>query len=523
MATIAGLACEQYAIGTAEYEKRYEQFATSSFKSENRMRPALIVFPKTKEDISKVVKHAKRHKIAVAIRTGGHQYSGASSTFAPNIQLDLRTTFQGSDDRHIFEKNGKIFVRTSVSWSLGEFHDFLARYNLFITHGVCIDVGLGGHIQTGGYGLLLRSFGLFGDHIVSLEIIDHNGDVVEVTPTSDKDLFGAILGGSPGNFGVITHFTVQVYRDADYQGARCLKALYWYDEKILKRLLDIGAEMADSADMGINYDYNVLVVSENSQFLSHIPELDARMRKEFPQYYGEDGRPNSPRAIIVYAQWVPLSKDDKCNESWFESIREGCVFDLPTMTRTLSALTGDWMLPVSREFELPFIKGIQTSDSVSLVADDWARWASDRLDAIVKPDNGCHLSSHFMFGGRNSKFKSNASNGTSYSWRDTTVLWTMDIYYTPGHKQDAVEWRTRTLQEGIGPNGKFCKKDRRFLWGSQDGFDLDADWRHYYEDETKYNQLKSVRTRADPDGTFTPNTFSVARNHTCAKTDLSRL
>ncbi|KAF3909431.1 hypothetical protein AA313_de0202234 [Arthrobotrys entomopaga] len=514
MATINGLTCEQCVIGTPEYEKCYEQFATSSYESENRMRPALIVFPKTKDEISKVVKYARDQKIAVAIRTGGHQYSGASSTSAPNIQMDLRTAFQGPDDRHIFEKNEQTFVRTSVSWSLGEFHGYLARYNLFAPHGVCIDVCLGGHIQTGGWGLLTRSLGLFGDHIVSLEMIDHNGNAVEVTPTSDKDLFGAILGGSPGNFGVITHFTVQVYRDADYQGARCFKALYWYDDKTLERLLDIGAEMVNNADMEINYEYNVLVVSESSEFLSHIPELDARMRKEFPQYYGEDGQPNSPRTIIVYAHWVPLSKDDKCNESWFERIREGCVFDLPTMTRPLSALTGDWILPVSREFKLPYIKGIQTSNSTSFVKDDLARWATERVDAIVTPDNGCHISCHFLFLGRNSKLKADASNsnGTSYSWRDSTLLWIFDIYYTAGHKQNAIEWRTRTLSEGIGPNGKFCKKDRRLLWGSQDGFDLDHDWPYYYEDEAKYYKLKSVRTRADPDGTFTPNTFSVARN-----------
>lgn len=163
------------------------------------MEPALIVYPKSKDDISKTIQYANSEKIAIATRTGGHQYSGASSTSAPNIQLDLKTTFQGPEDRQIFENNGETFVRTGVSWPLGEFNSFLGEHGLFVPHGQCTNVHLGGHVQTGGYGQLGRSFGLFGDHVVGLEIVDHQGVPREVTKDNDPELFGAILGGSPGN------------------------------------------------------------------------------------------------------------------------------------------------------------------------------------------------------------------------------------------------------------------------------------------------------------------------------------
>lgn len=107
------------------------------------MTPGLIVYPKNKDDISKTIQYANSQKIAVAIRTGGHQYSGASSTTAPNIQLDLSTTFQAPDDRAVFEKDGEAFVRTSVSWPLGEFNSFLGQHNLFVPHGQCTHVHLG--------------------------------------------------------------------------------------------------------------------------------------------------------------------------------------------------------------------------------------------------------------------------------------------------------------------------------------------------------------------------------------------
>src|ERR1700722_3751791 len=195
MATITGITGNQYTRGTQEYENNRYQYATSSYETENRMNPQLIIQPQNKNDIALALKYAKSQKIAVAIRTGGHQYSGASSTVAPNIQLDLGKTFRGADDRRFFEADGKAFVHTSVSWSLGEFSEFLKSHQIFVPHGQCINVHLGGHVQTGGYGQLGRSFGLLGDHVVSLEVVDHEGNSKEVTRDSDKDLFYAILGG----------------------------------------------------------------------------------------------------------------------------------------------------------------------------------------------------------------------------------------------------------------------------------------------------------------------------------------
>ena len=52
---------------------------------------------------------------------------------------------------------------------------------------------------------MIRTFGLLGDQVLSLEIIDHEGTIKELTKESDPELFHAILGGSPGNLTVITH------------------------------------------------------------------------------------------------------------------------------------------------------------------------------------------------------------------------------------------------------------------------------------------------------------------------------
>jgi hypothetical protein len=131
----------------------------------------------------------------------------------------------------------------------------------------------------------------------------------------------------------------------------------------------------------------------------------------------------------------------------------------------------------------------------------------------VKPEkNQLWLSAQFQcFGGKNSKFITNADNGTSYSWRDSTVCCALDCFYGKGHKQTAEDWHPINDQQAIGPNGKFCRQDRRVLWGSYGSFDLDASWSYYYDDRAKYDRLRKARSVADPDGVFTPNTFCVAR------------
>lgn len=514
MATITGVTGKQYIRGTEEYEHRKYQYATSSYEKERRMDPQLIIYPTNKNDIALALKYAQSKKIAVAIRTGGHQYSGASSTHGANIQLDLNKTFRAAEDRRFFEKDGQAFVRTSVSWSLGSFNAYLKEHEVFVPHGQCDHVHLGGHVQTGGYGQLGRSFGLFGDHVVSLEVVDHAGNFKEVTRKSDPDLFYAILGGSPGNLCVITHFTITVHRDRDYQGSRGVKSIYWYNRKTLENLLDILVEMSDNENFPRNYDYCVSVLSSSCKLLDLVPEIDGKMREEHPELYGDDDIPFWPRMIVVYAQWVPFSKTDVPDMSWFDRIRKDSLFHLKSREKSMSELTGDWIFRNVREFDHPYIKRTHMTNSRTLGADGWAKWVAGRIDAIVKPDdNDCWLSAQLQcFGGRNSKFFTNRDNGTAFSWRDSSVCCTLDCFYEGDKaKKVAEEWHRINGTEGIGPNGKFSKQDKRVLWGSYGSLDLDASWSYYYEDRDKYERLRKARRLADPNGVLTPNTFSVAR------------
>ncbi|KAF9521885.1 hypothetical protein CPB83DRAFT_865169 [Crepidotus variabilis] len=513
MATIQGVTGNQFLPSSKDYPGWQYQYATSTHEFDHDMSPGLIIQPKSKEDIKLVIAYAKAQKKAIAIRTGGHQYSGASSTGKENIQIDLRTTFRTPQDLSYFENGAKSYVRASVSHSLGEFNAYLGTHKVFVPHGQCVEVHLGGHVQTGGYGQLGRSFGLLGDHVVSLEIIDHAGNEKEITKTADPELFYAWLGGSPGNLGVLTHFSIEVHRDSDYVGSLGLRALHLYNPQKLRELLGYLAEMNDNPDFPRNYDLCISILSASFDILGLMGGLDNKMEIEHPEIFGNDGNPAWPRMIVVYAQWVPFSKTDKPDMAWFNRLRNDNWFEGGVEKKPMSELTAKWIFRNTREFDMPYVKRTYLTTSTNLSKNGWVDWVVGRMDEIVAPiNNDQWLSAQLqVFGGKNSMFTKNADNGTAYSWRDSTMCMTIDNFHKPDKKRDAERWGQVNDAQGIGAKGFFSTQDRRVLWGSYGSFDLHESWKYYYDNKEQYERLRRARKVADPDGTFTPNTFAVKR------------
>jgi hypothetical protein len=85
-----------------------------------------------------------------------------------------------------------------------------------------------------------------------VRLVDHEAKIRDIDQSSNPELFNAILGGSPGNFGVITHYTYEVHRDADYEfphtKPKGLKGVWWYSHDTLQALLTQLAKMGDDDD-----------------------------------------------------------------------------------------------------------------------------------------------------------------------------------------------------------------------------------------------------------------------------------
>ncbi|KAI4234330.1 MAG: hypothetical protein L6R40_006807 [Gallowayella cf. fulva] len=523
-----------------QYDANNVEYATSTHQVDHDMFPGLIAFPHNDEDIKKAVTYAKDHGYAISVMSGGHQYSGACSTHGNGIQLNLKSTYKGPDDLVVLPhlpapNSNRPLVYASVSHSLGEFNKFLRSHQFFVPHGQCADVRLGGHAQTGGYGQLGRSFGLFGDHIWGIRMINHEGEIQEVTKGSDPELFYAILGGSPGNFGVITHYTIEVHRDAehDFGGTtrpHGLKGIWLYSELMVKKLLNEVAAMADNLESPRNFDLCVSVLSSSFPMFKLMPELRDNLGAVLERIalaLGVNGDTRWPACVVLYAQWVPMNAEDKYTDkvdAWFKKFRaldnfwDYWCLHISEPVQPMSKMTGEWLFTRSREFDHPYEKRTYMTNSTTLVQDNWVDQVAERIHQVLYPFKNlalwenCFLSVQIQcFGGKHSQYYVNRDNGTSYSWRDSTVCQVLDCFHMDSEqgKALALEWQAGNDKLMCGEHSPYSKQDKRVLWASYGDWDMDKSWPFYYESQAKYERIGRQRFVADPRGTFTPNPFNV--------------
>ena len=504
--------------GTDAYNSANDLYATSTYGKERNMNPGEILQPTSIEDIQGVVRYAAEMGKPIAVRTGGHQYSGASSTGPHGIQLDLMPTFRHPNlDLNLVRDtdNDKVYLRSSVSWKLSEIFDFLLRNGIFMPTGQCSTVCLGGHVQTGGYGMLARSFGLLGDYVRELEIVDYKADVVKVNKDSHPDLFYGFLGGSPGNLGVLTHFTIEVQDDKKYQGSKGLWMAFHYRQDTLKALLDILVKNAEDPNFPRGYDFTVNVVSRQVNLLDWYPGSEDELKRNLPDHI-HDGKENFANVfkfkhalIIVYAQWVNFGKE-LYSSDLFDQIKHvphDFKFSKETPDGTpMSTIASMWLFSSPREFPYPYIKRTNTTKSLPVSESGWVDWFSGRIHEVVKTTgNGLWVSSQLqVYGGKESMFQRNANNGTSYCFRDATFGGTWDVFFQDT-EEAAKQWQG---ENDKGAVTHFSKEDRRVLWGSYGDWNMKNVWQYYYDPDT-YKKMQKIRQTYDPKGTFTANPFCV--------------
>lgn len=352
--------------------------------------------------------------------------------------MDLSKVFKRAED--LTYDPLKNLCRISVSHSLSELNAMMRKHGFFVPHGQCFQVHVGGHVQTGGYGMLLRSFGLFSDHVVELEIVDSLGNVRKVTRATNKDLFFAILGGSPGNFAVITHVTLKPQLDAAHSNSRGLKAFVLYDKRVLESLLQIVAEHSVDGSLAKDYDLSVTVLSSREKLLA-IPSLDDFIRVNHPDAYGPAAlRPNAwPPVIVVMAQWANLGgKSQTYDPSYFDRIKDAAsLWGAPMLQvvsnekhTPMSQLSLEWVYHVDREFDSPYEKRAYNTRSSALASNGFADWLAGRIDAMqTSGPSDCNLSFQIQpLGSKNSTYYDNRDNGTSFNHRDLTCTLTLDCF-----------------------------------------------------------------------------------------------
>jgi FAD/FMN-containing dehydrogenase len=160
--------------------------------------PALVVQPSGVADIRTAVTFARERELLLAVKCGGHSYSG-KSTCDRGMQIDL-SHFRGvrvdPAARVAYVAGGSL---------LGELDHEAMAYGLVTTAGTVSHTGIGGLTLGGGFGRVARRFGLALDNLQAVELVTADGKVVRASAAENPDLFWAVRGGG-GNFGIVTLF-----------------------------------------------------------------------------------------------------------------------------------------------------------------------------------------------------------------------------------------------------------------------------------------------------------------------------
>ncbi|KAL2932848.1 Berberine bridge enzyme-like 8 [Bienertia sinuspersici] len=176
------------------------------FNTSSTLKPLAIITPLEKSHVQATIICAKDHGLEMRIRSGGHDYEGLSYV-SPNPFIILDLFHLRSID---------IDLRTDSAWvqsgaTLGELYYNIANISntRAFPAGVCPSVGVGGHFSGGGYGNMLRKFGLAIDNIIDAEIVDANGMILDRRAMGD-DLFWAIRGGGASSFCVVLAWKIRL-------------------------------------------------------------------------------------------------------------------------------------------------------------------------------------------------------------------------------------------------------------------------------------------------------------------------
>jgi FAD/FMN-containing dehydrogenase len=158
------------------------------------VRPPAVVRVRDTADVRAVVRWADRYEVPLVSRSGGHGYSG-NSTSRDAVVIDA-----GALDR-IAYADGIATVgpgaRTLAVYTA------LARRGVTVPAGSCPSVAIGGLVLGGGMGLAGRAFGLTLDRVTSFDVVTADGRRRRVDAGHDEDLFWALRGGG-GSFAIVT-------------------------------------------------------------------------------------------------------------------------------------------------------------------------------------------------------------------------------------------------------------------------------------------------------------------------------
>lgn len=173
-------------------------------------RPLAVLTAASAADVAAGIAYAVQHAVPLALRSGGHSYTGRSAGGAADtgVPASLVIDTRGMSEVAV---NDDETVRIQAGASLAGVYTALGNAGRAIAAGSCATVGATGLTLGGGVGVLVRAYGLTCDSLTEVEIVTADGKLRTASTTREPKLFWACQGGGGGHLGVVTALTLRTH------------------------------------------------------------------------------------------------------------------------------------------------------------------------------------------------------------------------------------------------------------------------------------------------------------------------
>ncbi|KAK4399451.1 Berberine bridge enzyme-like 8 [Sesamum angolense] len=291
------------------------------FTSNSTPKTASDNNPKYEHQISPIIYCAKQNQLQIRTRSGGNDFEGRSYVSeVPFVIIDLLNFSEV-----------KVDVQQKTAWVGAGATIGMLYYNIAIKSprlafpaGFTPTVGVGGHFSGGGWGVLVRKYGLSVDNVIDARIVDANGKIHDRI-SMGEDLFWAITGGGGSSFGVILAWKVRL---VDVPGSTIYRDLEQNATQLIHRWQYVAPSFDEDLFLRVFFKRNTtwdgrmtISVAFNSVFLGGIDRLLAIMQEKFPE--------------------LGLVREDCTEMSWIQSILYNSGFPINSLEPLLDRVQHD--------------------------------------------------------------------------------------------------------------------------------------------------------------------------------------
>lgn len=173
--------------------------------------PDVVVFPRSEEEVSNIVKSCDKHKVPIVPYGGATSIEGHTLSPHGGVCIDM-SLMQNVKALHIEDMD--VVVEPGIGWM--ELNEYLEPHGLFFPLDPGPGATIGGMCATRCSGSLAVRYGTMRDNVISLKVVLPNGDVVKTASRARKSAAGydltRLVIGSEGTLGVITEVTLRLQK-----------------------------------------------------------------------------------------------------------------------------------------------------------------------------------------------------------------------------------------------------------------------------------------------------------------------